>query len=77
MGVADDTFGDIDYIGNGSCFIFNWGFLFVGVYKVNVVGQEGETAPEEEAVDPPTDSVPILFFFSRLLRCNSGSYSSN
>ena len=41
-------------------FICYWGFGFVVVDEVDVVGKCRESSPEEEAIDPPADRVPVL-----------------
>ena len=37
------------------------------VDEVDVVGEDGEGSPEEEAVDPPAQSISILFCITQQL----------
>lgn len=48
------------------------------VDQVDIVGEQSETAPEEEAVDPPPHSIPVLLFIMQtVLSKGTSSYSTS
>jgi hypothetical protein len=51
----------IDEVGHCAWLILDACLFVMAVDEVDVIGQDGETSPEEEAVDPPAYSISILF----------------
>jgi len=55
-------FCQVNYVRYGGGLFFNGCLLIVVGYQINVVAYGRSGAPEEEPVNPPSDSVSVLFF---------------
>ena len=71
-----DGFGDVNNVRNGAGFVLNRRLLLlrlVSVDEVEVVGEGGESTPEEEAVDEPTGCVAVLLYLSTAILSKGSS----
>ena len=60
-----DDLSNVDEVGHCSRHLAHRGpAVVVVVAEVHVVGENAETAPEEEAVDPPANSVAVLAYLA-------------
>ena len=76
MESLDDVFGCVDHVRYGSRFVFDWGFLVVAADQVDVVREETDASPKEEAVNPPPKCISILLCLNTsVLSKGTSSYS--
>jgi hypothetical protein len=57
----DDDLGCVYKDGYCSLFFLEGCLFIMGVCEIDVVGEETHAAPKEEAVDPPSQSITVLF----------------
>lgn len=54
-------FGKIDEVRYSSWLLFNRCFFVMIVDKIEIVGKSQSGSPEKESINPPTESISVLF----------------